>query len=185
MADISKIRLLVCDVDGVMTDGGIIIDSTGTETKRFHVRDGAGLKYWQRVGHQVAILSGRSSNSVDLRAAELGISVVEQGAKDKLPVLDRILQRTGCTAAETAYIGDDLPDLPCFWQVGYRIAVADAVLELRQEADYVTQRRGGSGAVREAVEFMLRSQGHWHEIMQRYLSQKPESLPAAPGAEGR
>lgn len=173
MADLSNIRLLVCDVDGVMTDGGIILDSEGRELKRFNVRDGSGLVYWRRAGHQAAILTGRTSRAVDLRAAELGISIVEQGAKDKLPALQRILERAGCTAAEAAYMGDDLPDLPPMWHVGYSIAVADAVLEVRRAADHITSRRGGDGAVREAVEFMLRSQGRWDDIMQRYLSQKP------------
>lgn len=168
MADFSKIRLLVTDVDGVLTDGRIIYDAAGGETKEFNVRDGSGLKYWQRAGHQAAVLSGRESLTVTRRAEELGITLVELGAKDKLPALDRILKAAGCSAEEAVYIGDDLPDLPVFHCVGYRVAVADAVSELRDAADYVTHLPGGRGAVRETVELILKAQGRWDAIMARY-----------------
>lgn len=168
MSDLAKIRLLVCDVDGVLTDGRIILDSTGAETKQFHVRDGSGLKYWRRAGRQAAFLSGRESPVVLRRAAELGVRLVEQGAKDKLPALRRLLKAARCTAQETAYIGDDLPDLPIFWRVGFRAAVADAVAEVREAADYVTRAAGGRGAVREVVELILKAQGRWPRILARY-----------------
>jgi len=168
LADLKRIRLLVTDVDGVLTDGRITYDSTGAESKSFHVRDGSGLKYWLRAGHQAALLTGRQSAVVDRRAAELGIALVEQGAKDKRPALERILKAAGCTGDEAAYVGDDLPDLPVFAAVGYRVAVADAVAELREAADYVTRTPGGGGAVREVIELILRAQGRWATILERY-----------------
>ena len=172
MTDLHAIRFLVTDVDGVLTDGRIIYDSAGIETKAFHVRDGSGLKFWLRAGHQAAILSGRSSPVTVKRAEELGISLVEMGAKDKLPALERLLQQSGCAAEETACIGDDLPDLPLFHKVRFRVAVADAVAELRDAADYVTQTPGGHGAVREAIEFILKAQGRWDAIMERYRADR-------------
>jgi 3-deoxy-D-manno-octulosonate 8-phosphate phosphatase (KDO 8-P phosphatase) len=168
LKDLSKIRLLILDVDGVLTDGRIIFDSAGHETKEFHVRDGSGLKYWIRSGGQAAILSGRESQIVLRRAEELGVTLVEQGAQDKLPGLERLLVAAGCTAEEAAYIGDDLPDLPVFHRVGFRVAVADAVAEVRAAADYVTQAPGGRGAVRETVELLLKAQNRWPRIMERY-----------------
>jgi 3-deoxy-D-manno-octulosonate 8-phosphate phosphatase (KDO 8-P phosphatase) len=168
MPDLKAIRLLICDVDGVLTDGGIIYGTDGLEIKKFHVRDGSGLKFWIRAGHQAAVLSGRESPVVERRAAELGIRLVEQGAKEKLPALERILAAADCPAAEAAYIGDDLPDLPVFHKVGLRVAVADAVAELRREADLVTRAAGGRGAVRELIELLLKAQGRWSGIMARY-----------------
>ena len=168
MADPKKIRLLICDVDGVLTDGRIIFDSAGAEAKQFHVRDGSGLKYWLRAGRQAALLSGRQSPVVARRAEELGITLVEQGAKEKLPALERLLKAAGRRADEAAYVGDDLPDLPVFRVVGFRVAVADAAAELRAAADYVTQALGGQGAVREVVELLLKAQGQWDGILKRY-----------------
>jgi len=168
VSDLVRIRLLVCDVDGVLTDGRIIYDSTGAETKQFHVRDGSGLKYWMRAGHTAALLSGRSCAATERRAAELGISLVEQGAKDKWPAMERILQAAGCTADEAAYVGDDLPDLPVMLRVGCPVAVADAVAEVRAAAHRVTALGGGQGAVREVIEWILKAQGRWDAIMARY-----------------
>lgn len=170
MADLMRIRLLICDVDGVLTDGRIVYDSSGAETKAFNVRDGSGLKYWARAGdgRQAAILTGRASTVVERRAEELGITLLEQEAKDKAPALERLLRAAGVSGDQAAYVGDDLPDLPAFWRVGYRIAVADAVAEVRQAADYVTHLGGGAGAVREVIEMLLRAQGAWAGIMERY-----------------
>ena len=173
MKDLSAIRLLVCDVDGVLTDGRIIYDTSGAETKQFHVRDGSGLKYWLRAGRQAALLSGRSCEATGRRAAELGITILEQGAKDKWPAMERILEAAGCSADQVAYVGDDLPDLPVMHRVGFRVAVADASAEVRTVADYVTQTPGGRGAVREVVELILKAQGRWQAIIQRY--RKPEA----------
>lgn len=175
MPEFAKIRLLVTDVDGVLTDGRIILDSAGNEIKAFHVRDGSGLKYWLRAGHQAALLSGRQSTVVDRRAAELGITLVEQGARNKRPAMDRLMAAAGCTAEETAYVGDDLPDLPAFHRAGLRVAVADAVAEVRREADIVTRSAGGAGAVREIVELILKAQGRWAALMDRYGPDGPEA----------
>jgi len=168
VSDLVRIRLLVCDVDGVLTDGRIIYDSTGAETKQFHVRDGSGLKYWMRAGHTAALLSGRSCAATERRAAELGISLVEQGAKDMWPAMERILQAAGCTADEAAYVGDELPERPGRLRVGGPVAVADAVAEVRAAAHRVTALGGGQGAVREVIEWILKAQGRWDAIMARY-----------------
>ncbi len=169
MKDLSKIRLLICDVDGVLTDGRIIFDASGVECKEFHVRDGAGLRYWIRAGHQVALLTGRETAATARRAAELGIVLVEQGATDKLPALARLLAAAGCAASEAAYVGDDLPDLPVMRKVIFAAAPADAADEVRAAADYVTAAPGGAGAVREVVELLLKAQNRWAGIMERYL----------------
>jgi len=168
LKDLAKIRLLICDVDGVLTDGRVIFDAAGVESKEFHVRDGAGLKYWIRSGHQAALLTGRESTVVARRAAELGIVLVEQGALDKLPALGRLLAAAGCAGAEAVYVGDDLPDLPVLRAVGLAVAVADATEEVRAAADYVTTARGGAGAIREVVELVLKAQGRWAGILERY-----------------
>ena len=166
--DWSRIRLLILDVDGVLTDGRIIIDDDGVEQKQFYVRDGSGIKYWHRAGNVSAILSGRKSGAVVARARELGIAVVRQGAKDKLAAYESILAETGFSDGETAYIGDDLPDLPVLRRVGFPAAVADGVPEVRRAALYVTERPGGRGAVREVIEKLLRLQGRWAKVLERY-----------------
>ena len=169
--DYARIELLVLDVDGVMTDGRIIISPTGEETKVFHSRDGAGIKYWQRVGKRVAIITGRGSPAVELRARELGIFPVHLHAMDKLPILRTMLVETGMSAEQTAVMGDDLTDLPMMCHAGLAIAPADAVEDVRRRAHYVTAAKGGEGAVREAIELILRGSGLWDQVMQRYLSQ--------------
>ena len=164
----SRIRMLILDVDGVLTDGRIIIDDRGLEVKHFDVRDGAGLKYWHRAGHKSAILTGRESPAVLKRAEELGIAIVRQGAKDKLAAYEAILAQEGLADDEVAYVGDDVTDLPVLRRVGFGAAVADGAPEARAAALYVTQRSGGRGAVREVIEKLLRLQGRWDMIMQRY-----------------
>ncbi len=166
--DARAVRLFVLDVDGVMTDGGIIIDDEGRETKVFHVRDGFGIRLWQRLGGQAAIITGRSSRVVAHRAAELHIEHVLQGVRDKGDALGSLLARTGRSARETAAIGDDLNDLPLLTAVGYPLAVADAVPEVRRAAQFVTSRSGGRGAVREAIEHLLVAQGRWNEALGLY-----------------
>ena len=158
---LARIRLLVLDVDGVLTDGAITYTDAGDELKTFHVRDGSAIKLWHLAGHGSAIISGRSSRAVARRAAELGIRDVLQGQADKATALDEILSRMGVTADETAVIGDDLPDLPLFSRAGFAAAVADAVPELRAAAGLVTMAPGGRGAVREVVEYLLKAQGRW------------------------
>jgi len=166
--DWSRIRLLILDVDGVLTDGRIIIDARGVEQKQFDVRDGAGLKYWHRAGNVSAILTGRESPAVSRRAEELGIAVVHQGATDKLAAYEDILAEQGLRDDETAYVGDDVTDLPVLRRVAFPAVVADGAPEARAAALYVTRRPGGQGAVREVIETLLRLQGRWDAIMARY-----------------
>ncbi len=163
----AAIELLVVDVDGVLTDGGIVYGSDGVELKRFHVRDGSGLKCWEKAGKRAAIVTGRSSSIVDRRAKELGIGFVVQGASEKLPAFRHLLAQTGVAPAQVCYVGDDLPDLPPMRHCGLAVAVADACAEVRADAHYVTQARGGQGAVREAIELILRSQGWWQSMVDR------------------
>ena len=161
----ARVKLLLLDVDGVLTDGGIVYADDGTELKRFHVRDGSGLKFWQRGGNRVAIVSGRTSAAVARRAEELGIDPVFQGRGDKLPAFTLVLSATGLRPDEVCAIGDDLPDLPLLSRCGLAVAVADACPEVRAAADYVTTARGGHGAVREAVEWLMKLQGRWDEVV--------------------
>ncbi|MCA9291457.1 MAG: HAD-IIIA family hydrolase [Phycisphaerales bacterium] len=162
------IQLLILDVDGVLTDGSIAIDDHGIETKRFNVRDGLGIVIWQRLGYQTAILTSRSSMAVRHRANELGIAHVIQGSKDKLRDFARLLATLGLDAEQVAMIGDDLPDLPILQRVGYAITVADAASECVGIADYVTSARGGRGAVREAIEHLLRVRHEWDQALATY-----------------
>ena len=160
-----KIRLLVLDVDGVLSDGLIHIDGRGVETKTFHTRDGAGIAIWRMLGHEVAIITGRSSMTVQHRADELGIRHVFQGVRDKMKALGTLLGELGLAASEAAAMGDDLPDLPMLRLAGYPIAVADAAREVREMAAFVTLRPGGRGAVREAIEHLLKAQERWAEAL--------------------
>ncbi len=162
------IRLLLSDVDGVLTGGEIIYDNQGYESKQFHVRDGLGIKLWQRAGLQFGLLTSRSSHIVKLRAAELNISIVRQGFEDKLPMARQICEELGLAFHEVCYVGDDLPDLPVMRSVGLAIAVADAVDEVRASAHHITNAAGGQGAVREIVESILQHQGRWPEIVSQF-----------------
>ncbi len=166
---ILPVRFLILDIDGVMTDGSIVYSSSGEEWKAFNVKDGAGIKYWHRAGHAAGIISGRESPAVLRRAKELGIMLVEMNAKQKAPALERLLAATGVKPEEAAMIGDDLPDLPVMRRVGLAVAVADAVEEVKEAADFVTTKEGGKGAVREVIEYILKAQGRWEGIMERYL----------------
>lgn len=167
--------MLIMDVDGVLTDGRIILDERGVELKHFDVRDGTGIKYWHRAGHASAIITGRSSDVVRRRADELGIATVHQGIKDKIEAYERILSEAGLTDDQTAVIGDDLPDLPLMRRAGFSAAPADAVDAVRAAALYVTAHPGGRGAVREVVEKLLRLQGRWGAITARYAPPQPGS----------
>ncbi len=157
----TEIRLLVLDVDGVLTDGGLLFDEDGRPLRRFHIRDGLGIAMWRSAGRQSAILTSKRSAAIETRANMLKIDLVEQGAEDKLPGLERILAATGVTAEQAAYIGDDLLDLVAMRRVGYPIAVADAAPEVRHAARFTTSRPGGHGAVREAVEHLLKRDAAW------------------------
>ena len=158
---LAAIRLLVLDVDGVLTDGRFFLTETGEEYKAFDSKDGHGLRMLMRGGVRVLIISGRSSKAVDHRAKELGITGVHQGIRDKETLLRDILARERLKQEEVCCVGDDLPDLPLFSHVGVSVAVADAVPELRQAATLTTRSRGGSGAVREVCELILKAKGLW------------------------
>ena len=161
----SEIQLLVLDVDGVLTDGGLYVNDKGIPSKKFNVKDGLGIKLAQRFGIQVAILTGKTSEVVNNRAKELGIELVIQGSKDKGADINALCEKTGIPTRFTAMMGDDLPDLPAFAEVGYRITVEDGVDEVKAIADFVTSKPGGHGAVREAVEHLLNIQGKWDEAL--------------------
>jgi 3-deoxy-D-manno-octulosonate 8-phosphate phosphatase (KDO 8-P phosphatase) len=164
----ARVRLLLLDVDGVLTDGSIVYGDDRVELKRFHVRDGSGVKLWQMAGGRVAIVSGRSSAAVTVRAAELGIAPVLQGMSVKLPALQAILDECGLQPEQVCAVGDDLPDLPVLRRCGVAVAVADACPEVREFADYITVAPGGRGAVREVVEWLLKAQGRWDGIVARF-----------------
>ena len=165
-----RICLILSDVDGVLTDGRIIIDNQGVETKRFHVRDGMGIHLWQKAGYRFGLITLRSSQIVKLRVAELGIDVIRQGVENKQTAMRQILAELRLSPDQACYIGDDLPDLAVMCGVGFGVAVADACAELRKAAHYVTTQAGGAGAVRETVELILKSQRRWEQLIQAFLS---------------
>jgi 3-deoxy-D-manno-octulosonate 8-phosphate phosphatase (KDO 8-P phosphatase) len=166
--DLKQIHLLILDVDGVLTDGGIIVHSDGTESKRFCVYDGHRIKLWQRAGHKTAIISGRDSAATAIRAKQLDVAYVFQGCTHKLPVFETLLKELNLSAEQTAYIGDDLMDLPLVRRVGFGVAVANAVEDLKHCADWVTGKPGGDGAVGETIEYILKQTGAWEPLMERY-----------------
>lgn len=168
-SNLADIKMLIMDVDGVLSDGSIIINADGTESKKFNVHDGHGLRMWHRAGLTSAVISGRDTNATAIRAEQLGIGYVLQGCKKKVPAFESLLEEAGLVAEQTAYVGDDLMDLPLVKRAGCGVAVADAVDELKQAADYVTSRDGGDGAVREVIEYILKNTNRWNELMERYL----------------
>jgi 3-deoxy-D-manno-octulosonate 8-phosphate phosphatase (KDO 8-P phosphatase) len=165
-----RIELILSDVDGVLTDGGIIYDNQGIEYKQFHIRDGLGIKLWQRAGFKFGVLTARTSHIVKLRAMELGIEIVRQGFEQKLPVLREILKQYAFSLEQCCYIGDDLTDLPCIRNTGLGVAVSDATEEVRTAAAHITRLPGGKGAVRELVEMILKAKGRWDETIQNYTA---------------
>jgi 3-deoxy-D-manno-octulosonate 8-phosphate phosphatase (KDO 8-P phosphatase) len=168
-----SIRLLLLDVDGVLTDGSVLYADDGAELKRFHVRDGSGLKFWRDLGNRAAIVSGRVSVAVERRAKELGIDPVLQGRSEKLPALFEVLATLNLQPNQVCAIGDDLPDLPVLNRVGLAVAVGDAGAEARAAAHYVTAAPGGRGAVREAIEWLLKLRGEWDAVVARYAFEEP------------
>lgn len=157
----SRIRLLVLDVDGVLTDGGLLYGPSGEEGKRFHVRDGLALVAARAAGLRIAVLSSRASAAVARRMAELGVDEVHQGVTDKAGALDALRKRLGLETAEVAVMGDDLPDLGAMGRAGLALAPANAAPEVKRAAHWVARRRGGDGAVREAVEMLLKARRLW------------------------
>jgi 3-deoxy-D-manno-octulosonate 8-phosphate phosphatase (KDO 8-P phosphatase) len=162
------IRMLVLDVDGVLTDGRLFYGPGGQESVAFHILDGHGIKMAIRSGLTLAIVTGRESEAVAQRMRELGVVELHQKAVDKLAVFQDLLGKSGLDVSQVACMGDDLLDLPLLRRAGLAIAVPDAVDEVRAAAHYVTSRRGGRGAVREAVELLLKSQNLWAGEMERY-----------------
>jgi 3-deoxy-D-manno-octulosonate 8-phosphate phosphatase (KDO 8-P phosphatase) len=166
------IKLLLLDCDGVLTDGGLYYTFDGKRVlegvKVFHIHDGQGLKLAREAGLKLGIISGRVSPALTARARELQIDHLHQGIDDKLSVCEQIKIAEGFADDQIAYIGDDLPDLPVMRRVGLAIAVADAVDEIRECAHFVTNKPGGRGAVREAIELILKAQDKWDESLQRY-----------------
>jgi 3-deoxy-D-manno-octulosonate 8-phosphate phosphatase (KDO 8-P phosphatase) len=165
----APIELLVLDVDGVLTGGGIVYADNQVELKTFHVRDGSGLKLWQLAGKQAAIITGRTSPVVAVRAAELGITSVVQGAHEKLAAFRDLLAAAGRPPEQVCFVGADLPDLPLLRRSGLAIAVADACPEVIAHAHYVTRAAGGRGAVREVIELILRCQGRWRPLVETLI----------------
>jgi len=167
--NLADIQLLALDVDGVLTDGTMIINADGTESKSFNLLDGHGIRMWQRAGLKVAFLSGRTSEATKHRAEQLEVEYVYQDCFDKLPALKKLLEQLALSEQQVAYIGDDLMDLPVISYVGFGVAVANAVNEVKQHADYITTNPGGSGAVREVIEYILKNSGRWQKLAKKYL----------------
>lgn len=165
----TSIKLLLFDVDGVLTDGTILIHGDGSESKAFNIRDGAGLVWAQRAGLAVGLLSARLADATTIRATQLGITRVVQGAVNKLAGYEQILRDTGLTDAEVGYMGDDLQDLPVLRRVGFSAAPADAAPEVRAAVQWISASGGGRGAARECVEHVLRAQGLWRTALAEFL----------------
>jgi 3-deoxy-D-manno-octulosonate 8-phosphate phosphatase (KDO 8-P phosphatase) len=165
---IERIKLLCLDVDGVLTDGGISIDDAGHETKRFHVRDGAALRMWARLGYETAVITGRNGMALRHRLRELGVRHVVSGSKEKGGAFDALIAELGVAASDVAMIGDDLPDLPILRRCGLPIAVRAAAQEVLDVAKFVTARPGGSGAVRESIEHILKAQRRWTDAVRTF-----------------
>ena len=165
---LKNIELLLLDVDGVLTDGRIIYDANGLETKCFNVRDGHGIKMLQRHGVEVGIITGRTSIVVDLRAKELGISLVYQGSLKKLESYENVKQITGLDDSRIAYMGDDIIDVPIMRRAGFAATPMDGIADAQAAAHYVSSLGGGKGAVREVCDMILKARGVWNEIAERY-----------------
>ena len=165
-----QVKLIIFDVDGVLTNGGIYYGANGELFKAFHCRDGFGITLAQSYGIKTAIITGRTSGITDRRAAELKINFVMQGQMNKRDAYKKIKAHFDLTDAEICYIADDVIDLPVFVQVGFRAAVGDAAPEVIERAHFVSNHFGGHGAVREVIEFILKAQGFWQEIIERYTT---------------
>jgi YrbI family 3-deoxy-D-manno-octulosonate 8-phosphate phosphatase len=164
----AKIELILSDVDGVMTDGGIRLLDDGSQMIVFHIRDGMGVRLWREAGKRFGIVSGRDLEAVRRRAEDLKLDVVRLGIDDKLPAVDAIAEELGIGREAICYIGDDLLDLQVIQAVGLGVAVSDAADEVRRAAKYTTSVRGGDGAVREVIEVILKNTGRWDDVLRRY-----------------
>ncbi len=164
-----NIKLMIFDIDGVLTNGTLFMGDDGEEYKAFHSKDGHGMRMLIECGLQAAVITGRKSNVVAHRMKDLGIDIVFQGYRDKRPAFRSLLEQTGLQPAQIAYMGDDVVDLPVMTQVGMAIAVADSHPFVLQHADYVTEKPGGTGAAREAIETILQAQGLLQDKLESYL----------------
>lgn len=166
----SDIKLLAMDCDGVLTDGGIYLDNEGKELRKFNVKDGAWLRIWKRQGLQTAIITGKESQAVAKRASDLEIDYIYQKAHYKLEAFERLLADSSVEPNQIVYIGDDIIDLPVMRKVGFSIAVADAVDPIKEQADWITTRNGGHGAIQETICYLLEKMGLKDQALERYLS---------------
>jgi 3-deoxy-D-manno-octulosonate 8-phosphate phosphatase (KDO 8-P phosphatase) len=164
----SRVRLLLFDVDGVLTDGTITVHADGAESKRFHIRDGTAIVWAHRAGLMTGVLSARPSPATAQRAAQLAMRVVAQASRGKLAAFEQVLRDQRLTGEEVAFMGDDLLDLPVLGRVGLSAAPADATPEVRRRVDIVTRASGGHGAARELIEFVLRAQDRWNSLVAEY-----------------
>jgi 3-deoxy-D-manno-octulosonate 8-phosphate phosphatase (KDO 8-P phosphatase) len=167
----AKIKIVIFDIDGVLTDGSLYFDNKGEEFKAFNSKDGHGLRMLQESGVEVALITGRQSELVKHRAANLKLSpsLVYQGYRDKLPAFEDLLEKTGLSKENIAFVGDDVIDLPIMSQVGFSISVADGHWFVREHADWITREKGGKGAAREVCEFILEAQGKLQILLDSYL----------------
>ena len=170
MTRMTQLKLLLLDVDGVLTDGTILVHGDGSESKQFNIKDGAAMVWAQRAGLAVGLLSARAADATAIRAAQLGLKVVVQGSANKLAGYEQILAEQGLTDAEVGYMGDDLQDLPVLRRAGFSAAPADAAAEVRAAVDWVSAAGGGRGAVRECIEHVLRAQGAWTAAVGEFLA---------------
>jgi len=177
------IRLILFDVDGVLTDGKLLLHADGTESKQFDIKDGTAIVWAQRCGLVVGLLSARSSASTTQRAAQLGITHVHQGVASKLETFDRLIRELGIDAEQVAYMGDDVLDLPVLSRAGLATAPSDAADEVRARVHWVSRARGGDGAARELVERILRAQNKWDELLASYLGEDPAAATQAPRSQ--
>lgn len=168
-AKLKKIKLIALDVDGVLTDGGIILSSDGAEMKKFDVKDGSGISLARHVGLKFAIISGRYSKVIAMRARELKIGAVYQDVIEKMKAYRNMKKKFGLNDTEICFVGDEIIDLPVFEKCGFSAAPADAVDEVREAADYVCKKNGGRGCVREVINMILKTQGLWKTAVNRYL----------------
>jgi len=166
----ARIKLVIFDVDGVLTDGSLFLSDDGQEYKAFNSKDGFGMRLLQDSGIDIGIITGRESTLVKLRMKELGINYVLQGRREKGPALDEMMATTGLTLDEIAYVGDDVVDLPIMSRVGFSIAVQDARPVVKKHAHWITESPGGRGAGRDVCELILEAHGKWDDIVQRYLA---------------
>jgi YrbI family 3-deoxy-D-manno-octulosonate 8-phosphate phosphatase len=164
----SNIELILSDVDGVMTDGGIHLLDSGEQLVKFHIRDGMGVRLWREAGKRFGIVTGRKLESIRRRAADLWLDIVRLGIDDKLPEIDKLAAEFGLERHQICYIGDDLLDRATIRAVGFGVAVADAVEDVRKAAKYTTSVRGGQAAVREVIELILKNTGRWDDVLSRY-----------------